>query len=376
MKIFPLNIHKINKALLFRSIKFIALVILYCLPLDAKESVLEANHGGRDYFYKALSETPGDILIGSFKLNPSLMPDPELIQILGDRTQANQTTVLLESRLTPEEIRGNILFSAHDSLHKFLQTHAQILANIKSYTNVHVKVLIAPTFALIGTTNYDGTYEECISRDFTALIENPLLLKELHDIFHLIEQGVPVNWTPYMYSVKDIEEGATRLTWGPTQHYAHLIEMIESAQYDISIYQQDLQDRGIIKALEDKLTQGLEVRILMSHHPFGPKASNKSLSNLKKLVQAGAHVRLTGHNKLIQYGLPLHIHAKVLLIDRHTKPLMYLGSANFYEAVLDPKERNLNLGLITRSHDYIDSVKAYFEEDWLSHSDQSLKIDA
>ena len=134
------------------------------------------------------------------------------------------------------------------------------------------------------------------------------------------------------------------------------------------IYQQDLTDERIVGALCERAKQGVFVQILMSEYPFGKEHPNKNVSSLQKLVQNGAQVRLTS-GKVTKKGMPLHIHAKILLVDGS---LMYLGSANFYPSVLDPLGGDLNVGIVTRSQKYILPVIQTFKEDWFEHEDKTF----
>ena len=357
-----------------RLLSFFVISLLLCTPKEILCEILEANHSGRNFYLKTLLESPHKVLTGSFKLNSLTPPDKEIIKILESRTnRSKETVVILESRLTPEEIRGKYHLKEEEPLQTFQRTGCTLITDAFPYKNVHLKLLLTKDLALISTTNYDGVYDDSTARDFTAVIRDPSLLKELHIIWKQIQKNIPVNWSQYAYSVDDLKENETRLSWGPAHHKSHLLEIIQKAEHDISIYQQDLQDESITNALLDKLSKNVKVRILMSHYPFSSQHPNKSLPNLIKLAQAGAQIRLTG-KKILNDGQPLHIHAKVLLIDKNKNSILYLGSANFFPPILDPNEKNLNLGIITRNLEDISFIKQYFQQDWENHASEELRV--
>ena len=64
-----------------------------------------------------------------------------------------------------------------------------------------------------------------------------------------------------------------------------------------------------------------------------------------------------------------------MMIDCDTDDqIMYLGSANFYPPVLDPKANNLNVGIITRAEKYIAVPHVTFGYDWDAHESEELKL--
>jgi phosphatidylserine/phosphatidylglycerophosphate/cardiolipin synthase-like enzyme len=276
--------------------------------------------------------------------------------------------VLLESRITSEEKRGYKNLPEQASLTAFEKTGVTIIKDLKNYTNVHAKIFVSDTLAIVSTTNYDDPthdYKNKEWRDFAAIINDPKIIHELKHTLQQAFRGEEIHSIPYQ--VTEIKPEETRLTW-TDQALSHLLHMIQLATCEIIIYQQDLQDEHIVNALCEKAKQGVQIQILMSEHPFGEKNPNKNMNNLQKLARNGTHVRLTG-GKVTKQGIPLHIHAKILLIDNE---YMYLGSANFYPAILNPSDLNLNIGIITRSQKYIAPVAETFKADWLEHADKAL----
>lgn len=357
------------------------------------EGVYVRNEESKQLYLKQIESAQKYVMIGAFKLHAGLLPDPQILKSIkqaalnlsSSKDSSNHSVkVYLESRLTPEEIRNYESLPPGSSLHAFQQTGAEILKDIQHYKNIHFKIVLTEKTAIIGTTNFDGEKPGFITRDFCVFIRNPIILNELKTTLEKVEQGSPIEWP--LYKVIDLRSEEIRLTWGPQQHREHLIQLIQVAK-SIDIYQQDLQDPFIFEALkkwlkDHKKDKGFKLRILMSEYPFedatpieGKKRENKSLQHLKALVNEGSQVRLTGRKQVIN-DLPLHIHAKTMLItlneENSNNRILYLGSANFYGPVLDPEGKNLNVGIVTRISHFIDAVQKTFEVDWALHEGEDL----
>lgn len=339
-----------------------------------EEGVFSGDDQGKRKFLRILGEAKESVELGSYKLHQGLKLDPEIKESLTSLVKNNvPVKIILESRLSKEEMRNYKDLPLGAALEWVKETGADIISDVKNYDNVHLKLLVTKDVALIGTTNYDGHYDDFYPRDFTAIVTSPKLLEEITNVLSLVEKGESIKWPDYKST--DLQKDETRLSWGPIQHLDHFRQMIADAKKGIAIYQQDIQDLNIRKALAEALDRGVKVRILMGYYPFGKGNPNKSLEAQSELVSKGADVRLTG-KKIYKDGLPLHVHGKALIVDGGTESqLMYLGSANFYPPILDPKQKNLNLGILTTSSKYIKPVLETFEEDWDFHKDQKLDIE-
>ncbi len=336
-----------------------------------EEKVFEGGSQGRKIFIEAIKislSTKSTTWIGAFKLHKNYLPREDILEAL--RLLADEEiplNIILESRLSQSEVKDLTILSEGASLQAFKNTGATILTDLKPYINVHLKILVNTEFAIISTTNYDDIDSDYIKRDFSLITRDHSIVSELNEILEKIKQQEVIKW-PY-YHIGDMHIGESRLAWGPAHHRMLLKELIEAAQDEIVIYEQSIQDLGILAALEERLKEGVKVRILISEHPFGKHHPNKSLPNLQALAEKGACIRLTG-SKIIKEGLPLHIHAKVIIIDAGSlNQTMYLGSANLYEPVLNPEGDHLNLGIITKAQKYISNVYPTFEYDWICHND-------
>ena len=334
-----------------------------------QEGILFGGTEGKREFLNVISQSQSDIIVGTYKVHQSIPPDPEFLEALRSTTlRGIKVSFLLESRIASEETRSNNELSEQSALEKYEETGAIVLKDLKNFKNVHAKALVGENIAIVSTTNYTDAlqeYKKKEHRDFAAIIKEPEIIQELKTTLEKVFRGEEIQCLAY--HISDIQPDQTRLSW-TCQTLEHLLQMIQMATHEIIIYQQDLTDERIVGALCEKAKQGIIVQILMSEYPFGKEHPNKNTSSLQRLVQNGAQVRLTG-GKMTKKGMPLHIHAKILLVDGS---LMYLGSANFYPSVLDPLGGDLNVGIVTRSQKYILPVIQTFKEDWLEHEDSYL----
>lgn len=368
--------------------KIIPLIIFWSLSFIAfsMERAYIRNEESKHLYLEEIREAKQYVIVGTFKLHKGQLPDAEIlnaikqacINLAATEGEKNKLVrVFLESRLRPDEIINSENLSPRSSLEAFQETGANIIKDVKFYDNLHFKVLLTERMAIIGTTNFDVERPGVVIRDFCVFIKNLAILNEIKGVLEKVEAGEPFECA--QYSVSELKPEETRLTWGPQQHRHHFIELIQLAK-SIDIYQQSLQDATIFEALKKRLEsregrEDFRLRILMSEYPFGKGKENKNLTHLKELAKAGAQVRLTGRKKY-HNNLPLHIHAKAMLINLNDKnantQLMYLGSANFYGPVLNPEAKDFNVGIITRAPSYIDLVQKTFEEDWGLHEGEDL----
>ena len=353
---------------------FYALVSLWFLSATLwaatlQEGILFDGTDGKREFLNVISQSQSDIIVGTYKVHQSIPPDPDFLEALRSATlRGIKVSFLLESRIALEEARSNNELSEQSALEKYEETGAIVLKDLKNFKNVHAKALLGENIAIVSTTNYTDAlqeYKKKEHRDFAAIIKESEIIQELKTTLEKVFRGEEIQCLAYHLS--DLQPDQTRLSW-TCQTLEHLLQMIQMATHEIMIYQQDLTDERIVGALCERAKQGVFVQILMSEYPFGKEHPNKNVSSLQKLVQNGAQVRLTS-GKVTKKGMPLHIHAKILLVDGS---LMYLGSANFYPSVLDPLGGDLNVGIVTRSQKYILPVIQTFKEDWFEHEDKTF----
>jgi hypothetical protein len=311
-------------------------------------------------------------IMGTYKLFKDLRNSSFVLNIIQEFNEKKPLNcdykVLSESRLTMAEKRVS-----DPSLKKagwdFLIEAAgnALIKDCPIMNNLHLKGLFTENGLLLGTTNLDDAdlKHDYRSRDFLIFTNDPSLIQETRYFFNTLFSGEMPSLP--LYSVNALKKGETRLSWGPLYHKQYLLDLIQGAKFSIDIYQQDLQDPSIREALISR-AKTIKIRILMSVYPFGEKNGNKNIPFLKELEKHGCQIYLVG--AIAPEGkAPLHIHAKVLIRDvGQPSQAMYLGSANFYPAILEEKEKNLNVGIITTDDIFITPVAHTFKEDWDAHA--------
>lgn len=337
-----------------------------------------------DTFLEGINKAKGFLYIGSYKLHNHLLPNPNITLALkkaGEKDDLkNKILVILENYLTQaEQKEGNADIHAGDSLKTYKSLGIDLIKSSSQFTATHYKLLISQDYAFVGTTNFDKNFEEknedgsiTLTRDFSIILTEPNLIEELK---HVVDTDRLENKSDMpLFDIEDINEGASRLSWGPEQHCHHFKQLIKKAKNSIQIYQQDLQDQELRDLLVEAVKRGVKVSILMSEFPFGIKNGNKSEESQRIIAStqskdglALGKIRLTG--QLLNDGdlknKRLHIHAKAMIIDGK---IMYLGSANFYTKAL---HKDRNVGIITRNLEYVKPVQMQFEADWNAHKDLS-----
>ena len=327
---------------------------------NAQEAFLFDNNAKKQ-FLSIIENAKGKLFVGAYKLQKNQLPTEDILEVLNIVTKKGiPTKIIVESRITSEEMRGYTKLPVGAALQAFKDTGVQIITDLKEFANVHLKILLTEEMAVVGTTNFDDSSNDAIKRDIYVVTKEKEILNELEYVLGAVETGKKIEWP--IYKVDSIKENQSKLSWA-VQFESHAIEMIKSAKYNIECYQQDIQHNNIVDALIVKTQAGINFRLLMSKYPFGQHNPNKNIDNLQKLLTSGAHIRLTGE-KVIQDGLPLHIHGKVLIIDGE---VMAEGSINFNPDVLNPDKKQLNLMYITKNSALINPVKQLFEKDWQDH---------
>ena len=305
-------------------------------------------------FIEAIDKAEKYILLGTYKIHDHLLPDREFLDALESAVHRGvKIMLMIEKNLTdPEKKEGNESIKPGDALAVYQNLGVQLISCPQLFGASHIKVLVADDlYSIVGTTNFDKKFDEqkdVVTRDFAILMTNSEIITELKNVL-LADAENKVITLPN-YKVSDMTS-LYKLTWGPEQQRQHFLEMIDYAKKSIEIYQQDLQDPEIVNHLVTASKKGLTIRILMSEYPFGKKHGNKNKLSQQMISDAGGQVKLTSVP-------PLHIHAKVLIID---DTLMYVGSCNFFPHSIDEDRQ---VGLITRDKKHLNRFLEVFEKDW------------
>jgi len=136
------------------------------------------------------------------------------------------------------------------------------------------------------------------------------------------------------------------LVWSPGSESA-LIDLINSAKKSLSIYNEEMGDGDITKALIDAARRGVAVSVDMT-------GASEWKWEFEELATAGVHVCTYPDAD----DAPLYIHAKVIIAD---EVRAFVGSENFSAASLDD---NRELGIITSDQVIVRALIKTFTADW------------
>lgn len=209
----------------------------------------------------------------------------------------------------------------------------------------HKMIVIDEKWGLISTGNidqesFDGIPAKRIAaaRDIAIPILDQDMIEEMLQVFRSDVKNLRIS--PH----------ATPLIWGPDYQRSTFLKLFNEAQKTIDIYQQSVQDDGLVAAIAGAAQAGVQVRVLMMPFPFGMN-NDPNIPNQNLMISAGASVGLTNR---------YYMHAKVVIVDGQK---MYVGSGNFYTPTIDQARE---LGIITENPEHIKRVQAVFESDWKS----------
>lgn len=207
------------------------------------------------------------------------------------------------------------------------------------FDQTHAKaIIIDEKSAIISTGNFCDM-DTPFDRDFAIEVEDPDVVQALIYVFDKDAQNKRV-----------VPSLSSTVVWGPDHQRSALLKLINGAKKRIWIYQQDLQDMAIARALSAAAREHVDIRILMMEMPFGEKIGNRNLPNQKSLVEAGAKVMFIDTTYR-------NVHAKIMISDDE----MYMGSCNFYTPSID---QTRELGILTKNPVHLKKVIDTFEQDW------------
>jgi phosphatidylserine/phosphatidylglycerophosphate/cardiolipin synthase-like enzyme len=144
------------------------------------------------------------------------------------------------------------------------------------------------------------------------------------------------------------------LVWSPGSEPA-LITLINSAQKSLYIYNEEMADMDVTKALIDAAERGVAVYVVMT-------GADEWKWDFAELATAGVHVRTYADDA----SAPLYIHAKVIVADEGSlSARAFVGSENFSAASLG---ENRELGIMISDPMIIKSLMKTFSADWRNAS--------
>lgn len=298
-----------------------------------KNTVFIFPEDGRSPWITAIEEAKKTISMAAYRLS-----DPKILEALSAaKKRGIQVNLLVE----PAVINHDKGYS-ENSLEYLKSLDITVHAPSKRFSQVHYKMIIVDrSWGLIGTGNldaesFDGVKNVPACRDFAVPVLKGSLIHEMLRVFEA--------------DCKDtrIVPRTGKLIWGPDQQRSVFLRMINGAKRKIQIYQQDIQDMGIVAALAGAARAGVDVQLIMTPYPFN-KSKDSNLPNQELLKKAGAKVAL---------NTKTYIHAKIMIVDNKE---MYIGSTNFYTPSLDQARE---LGIAVDNYKSIRAVIETFEKDW------------
>jgi len=129
--------------------------------------------------------------------------------------------------------------------------------------------------------------------------------------------------------------GSSRFLVSPLNAREELVRFIEGAKKELLIYDVKITDREMIKLLEARAKEGVEIRVI------GKMARRSSQISVRKLPD-------------------LRLHTRTFVRDRKEA---FLGSQSLRELELDSRRE---LGIIFRDAEVIAKILGVFEDDWKS----------
>lgn len=145
-------------------------------------------------------------------------------------------------------------------------------------------------------------------------------------------------------------ERGSDLLWSPGSEGA-LLDLIRGARRSLIVYNEEMADGDVTKALIDAAVRGVSVGVIMT-------GSSQWKWAFAELTTAGAQVRTFADDP----SAPLYIHAKAVVADGGMPDARaFVGSENFSKASL---YRNRELGIVTDDRGIIGGIMKTFATDW------------
>jgi cardiolipin synthase len=255
----------------------------------------------------------------------------------------------IESALAADEARGvavRVILSAgyegasstvNGDAYGFLLSHGVPVRWSPAYFSLtHEKSLVADDDrALIMTFNFVSKYY-ATGRDFGVADD------DLRDVAAII-QTFDADWDG---NGDAAGVAGDDLVWSPGSRLA-MLALINGAKQSLSIYNEEMSDSAVVKALIDAARRGVAVRVVMT-------GASEWKWEFDELATAGAEVRVYPDED----SAPLYIHAKMIVADDMRA---FVGSENFSAASLD---YNRELGIVISDSATIRSLAKTFASDW------------
>lgn len=201
----------------------------------------------------------------------------------------------------------------------------------------HEKYAIADDqVALVGTANWTLSAFK-YNREYVVVDRDPADVRQLEAIFQGDWQRQPVRL------------GDSHVVVSPTNSRGDLLALIASAQHQVDLEAEELQDSGIESALGQAARRGVMVRVVVPRPGAGVR--NANALGERALQANGITVR--------ELRTPFP-HAKAIVVDEREA---FVGSENISKPSLDD---NREVGLLISDPGAIKELSTAFAHDWTS----------
>jgi phosphatidylserine/phosphatidylglycerophosphate/cardiolipin synthase-like enzyme len=199
----------------------------------------------------------------------------------------------------------------------------------------HEKCMIVDgATAYIMTTNFTRSAFKT-NREFDVVDHDARDVAALRALFS-------ADWNDRPYAPRD-----PNLPVSPTDARPLLTALMGSARHTLDVYAEELQDRGMERALAAAARRGVRVRVILP----APSGQDHDAPGIALITTAGAQV----HRLSQSY---LYVHAKVIVVDGRRA---FVGSENLSTASLD---HNREVGVIVADPGAIQALESTFDGDW------------
>jgi phosphatidylserine/phosphatidylglycerophosphate/cardiolipin synthase-like enzyme len=259
------------------------------------------------------------------------LEDTDAEQLLaGDAARGVEVRVILNRADTSSD---------NDAAFAYLEDHGVHVHWASSrYALTHQKTLVVDgTVSVIMTLNWTSRYY-ADTRDVAVVDRSPADIAAIQATFNADYAGAPIN-----------PPSGADLVWSPTTSLPDLLALINGAQRELSVENEEMDQYEITDALMAAARRGVNVEICMTYSSSWADAFNE-------LVAAGAHVRVYSPDAA------LYIHAKVLVRDPGASDQeAFAGSQNFSTESL---RYNRELGIMLRGSVLIGQLEAMVHGDF------------
>jgi phosphatidylserine/phosphatidylglycerophosphate/cardiolipin synthase-like enzyme len=218
------------------------------------------------------------------------------------------------------------------------------------FSLTHEKSLVVDgARALIMTFNLTSKYY-ATGRDFGIVDGDERDVVAMEDTFNDDWGGVGIVDSERASLGGNNDAAGDDLVWSPGSEDA-LITLINSAQKSLYIYNEEMADMDVTKALIDAAERGVAVSVVMT-------GADEWKWGFRELATAGVHV----HTYADADDASLYIHAKMIVADAgNASAHAFVGSENFSAASLG---ENRELGIMISDPGIIKSLMKTFAADW------------